>query len=493
MAAKSTGGANCRQMVRAALFGRPSYSTTTGTQVHIWQRDGKYIARGRFQGRQFGLDLGKDPNKADSLLRQLMSDLESGAFVMPSQRKKRPFGGGLAPRLTFRELFDEFLDDTRRTRGKKTFQDYRSRLIHVLAFAEAPANRKQWPFAADIDRTFAVAFKAALHGNLVARNGHPLADHRVIAPGYIVNILGCLATALHWGKRPDVNRLPSHFANPFTHELVGKRPGKDPLRQQKLPMDLRIELVNQMDAWQLCTLALPFTLPNRPEDFAALLISEVEFSKRELVFGTRFQGNDFNKCKYSFRLALPPELEPILRYCIGSRQEGPLLLRRTAVDGRRPPSVSATDASQINQLFEKRIARAEPAEVQALADRKQMFRRVLRDLGGVTSDAMALEFKSVMANVRPYQPVRFYETRSAVTNDLKNAGVDAVFRHYVTAHSLGGEVLGSYESQDLHVHFAKYLDYIRPLLDAIAQRAVAVGITPAAAPAPAREQARLIA
>ena len=123
-----------------------------------------------------------------------------------------------------------------------------------------------------------------------------------------------------------------------------------------------------------------------------------------------------------------------------------------------------------------------------------MFRRVLRDLGGVSTDAMAIEFKCLMANVRPNEPVRFYETRSATSNDMKNAGVDTVFRHYITAHSLRGEVLGAYESQDLHLHFSKYFDYIRPLLNAIALRAVALGIPSAAGAAPMDEcKERLIA
>jgi hypothetical protein len=473
---KASDAADARRMVRGELYGRATYSTSNAIRVHIWRRGDKYLARGRYQRRQFMQVLGKDPGQAEAALRKLQGDLESGAFIPPAEARKRPLKNGIAPRLSLRELFDEFLRDVRRVRGLKTFQDYRARLTPALEFGEMPAHRKRWPLAADIDRGFAVEFKAWLHGRVTARNGHPVAEQRPMSRSQIHNILGCVATALHWGRRPDVNRLPSYFANPFTRDLVGKRPTKDPLRPQMLPIDLRVEMVARMDLWQLCALALPFTLPNRPEDFAGLLVSEVNFAPREMVFGTRLGGSDYNKCGFSFRLAWPAELEPILRRLIGTRGDGPLILRRTAVEGRRIGKVSVANSEDINRLFEQRVACARPGEVQALADRKRIFRRVLLDLGGVSTDGLAREFKTLLVQVRPGEVVRFYETRSATTNDLKDAGVDAVFRHYLTAHSMGREILGSYESQDLHLHMGKYFDYIRPLLTAIADRAAKLGV-----------------
>ncbi len=291
---KASDAADARRMVRGELSGRATYITTNSIKVHIWRRGDQYLARGRYQKRQYMQVLGKEPGQADAALRKLLGDLESGAFIPPAEARMRPLKNGIAPRLSLRELFDEFLRDVRRVRGAKTFQDYRARLTPALEFAEAPSNRKRWPLAADIDRGFAVEFKAWLHGRVTARNGHPLAERRPISRSQIHNILGCVATALHWGRRPDVNRLPSYFAIPFTRDLVDKRPTKDPLRPQKLPIDLRVEMVAQMDPWQLCALALPFTLPNRPEDFSGLLVSEVNFAPREMVFGTRLAGNDYN-------------------------------------------------------------------------------------------------------------------------------------------------------------------------------------------------------
>ncbi len=134
-------------------------------------------------------------------------------------------------------------------------------------------------------------------------------------------------------------------------------------------------------------------------------------------------------------------------------------------------------SEDINRLFEGRVACARPGEVQALADRKRLFRRMLLDLGGVSTDGLAREFKALLEQVRPGEVVRFYETRSATTNDMKDSGVDAVFRRYLTAHSMGREILGSYESQDLHLHMRQYFEYVRPLLTAIADRAAKLGIT----------------
>ena len=47
-----------RRMVPAVLFGGHTHSSTSGAVVHIWQRNDKFIARGRWQGKAYGKTLG---------------------------------------------------------------------------------------------------------------------------------------------------------------------------------------------------------------------------------------------------------------------------------------------------------------------------------------------------------------------------------------------------------------------------------------------------
>ena len=55
-------------MVRAELMGSHTHRTLDGIQVHVWQRRGKYLARGRYQGQAFGETLGDNVAEATARL-----------------------------------------------------------------------------------------------------------------------------------------------------------------------------------------------------------------------------------------------------------------------------------------------------------------------------------------------------------------------------------------------------------------------------------------
>jgi len=327
-----------------------------------------------------------------------------------------------------------------------------------------------------VDRKFSIAFRVYLHGLLLSRNGHPAAEQHHISGRQIHNVLSCAATMLHWGKRPDVNLLPGGFVNPITHDIIGARPQKDLLAPPKLPLELRIDMVRTMDAWELGILSLPCVLPQRPEEFAGLLISDIDRSRRELAFGTRLSGADFNKARMTFRVPYPPQLDAIIAWWCRSRGDGPLLLARSIVEGRRRPRHTMIDGVTVASAFDTAMANQSPGRIQAEQDRKAVFRRLLLDMGGVSTDEMARVFKCRLMDIRPGLTVRFYDARGSVTSDMRAAGVDYVLRRYLTGHSLQREIMATYESADLHTEMQRYFDHITPLLNAIASRAIEVGI-----------------
>jgi len=460
-----------RKMVRSSLMGGADHVTLTGVKVHIWQRDERFIARGYFQGKAFGETLGSDLAAANAALRAAMVEIDNGTFVRSSERSRRVLKHGPPTRLTLRQLFDRFLQEKRRTRGRKTFRDYQARLMPVLEFIETPKHQKRWQWVEQIDDAFALALQSSLATRQVSRNGHPTAAQRRISSRQVFNILSLLATVFNWAKHPKANLLPSFFVNPFTPDLIGIRPQKDPLAPPSVPLTMRIEMVKRMDAWQLCALALPFILPHRPEDFMGLLISEVDFAPNELRFGTRMGGDDFNKGGLSFRSVWPVELERIIRRLINGRTDGPLILRRTVVEGCRMPKRTAQTLPEIREEYERKLTAAPVQRVQAPHDHKDLFRGLLSNMGGVSRNNLRDEFKQLAEMLHPGKSPRLYDLRGSVTTDLKNAGVDTVLRRYVTGHSLKGEILADYESQDLHRHMPKYFEFIKPLLTAIATRA----------------------
>lgn len=459
-----------RRMTRCELLGQHTHPTTVGIEVHVWRRNGKYLARGRYGGAPFGETLGADPVEASARLRRLMCEIENGTYLRPSERPNRPLSRAAAPRLSIRELCDDFLVDKRALRGKKTARDYRNRLVPLIQFAEGPEVRKRWPLAADIDRQFAIEFRTFLHRRIVTRNGHPAASERCLSPGQIFNILDCTRTLFWWAKRPEINRAPAEFVNPFREEIVGYRPSKDPLRTSPLPLERRITLVRHMDRWQLCQFAIGTVLALRPEDYTGLLISEVDFSECVLHFGRRLAGWDFNKGRRSFQVPFPVAIEPLLRKCVDGRHDGPLLRKRTVVEGRRRPSLLVDSSDDIRTHFERALMEAKPEEIQTAQDGKQIFRRLLLGMGGVSEDSLAKEFKGLLRKIDASAGIRFYDLRGSVNTDMNAAKVSHLFQLYVTGHSVDAEILSAYVSLELQREMEGYFNYIEPLLVAIEKR-----------------------
>ena len=98
-----------RKMIPVELMGSHTHETRVGINVHTYERDGKYLARGRYERRYFGETLGADLQEAKSKLRELLHRLDSGTFVPPSDARKQMLKTRKIPILTLRELFDRYM------------------------------------------------------------------------------------------------------------------------------------------------------------------------------------------------------------------------------------------------------------------------------------------------------------------------------------------------------------------------------------------------
>jgi hypothetical protein len=462
-----------RRMIPAELMGGHAHETAGGKRIYIWRRGTKYLARGRFQGRYFGETLGDEP-AATTKLRRLLTTIEDGAYRPPSEAHRRHLADGPVPRLTFRQLADEFLAAKRKQVGAQTAADYRARLAPLLVFAELPVNRKQWPLAADIGTAFVSEAKSYLYTHRTTRNGRPGGEPRPLSSRQIVNVMETLRAMLSWAADPRNNRLPPGWVNPVTRGLVGTPPAKDPFRRDPLPLDLRVRLVGLMDAWQLCTLLPSMTLPMRPDEATGLLIDDVDFGNAELLFGANLSGVNFTKKKVAFRLPFPVELRPVLRAAVGGRTGGPLLRTRRAIATVAPPGIASI--ADLKTRFDQQVLAARSGTVQTDHDRKLLFRRLLRELGGVTEDAMNREFKSLLAAAGVGTGATLYTLRSSVTTTMSTGAKLAHLElTYLTSHSTR-DILTRYTSLDVHGEMRKYFDHIRPLLEAVDRRCGELGL-----------------
>lgn len=456
-----------RQMTSVDLLGSHSHQCRNGIWVHLWRRDGRYLARGSFQGHRFGETLGNNGQEAAARLRELIVEIDAGRYIRPSESKTSMISTARPAQLLLRQLTNAFLAEKRKLLGKKTTGTYKSRLLPILEFAERPANCKRFPFAESIDREFVIDLRAFLYERSVTPNGRPGAKPRRMSARGIINTLECLRTMLLWAHRADVRKLPVSWSNPLTQELIGEPPAKDPFREDSMPPDARIKLVQHMDFWQLTHLSLSLILPLRPGEAVGLLISDVDFAKRSLLIGTRFGGADFTKARQSFRLPFPSEIEPILRKCIDGRAEGPLLRSRRAFAGAASSSSFST-TEELVQHFDRDLKQRPSGTVQNDQDRKQVFRELLRKRGGATEDRMAFEFQRIVRSVG-ITGVTLYALRHANTKGLKDAGVPQLEMRYLTAHSTS-DILNEYTPLDPVAAMQRYFDSIQPLLKAISAR-----------------------
>jgi integrase len=462
------------QMVRAELMGKHSHAAADGTLVHVWKRGAKYLARGSLSGLRFGETIGETVPQAEARLRQILADLDHGAYIRPSEQRKRLLSGGKPCRLTLRQLANEFLAEKRKLRGRQTASDYKARLAPVLDFAERPDNRKRWPLALDLDRDFALALRPYLFQYLTTRNGRAGGRPKSLSQRQVYNVLQCLRTMLSWASSAQVRKLPAGWANPLTDDLLEPRQRKDPLREDKLPLDVRVRLVGVMDSWQMCQLAPSLVLPMRPGEAAGLLVSDVDFERGLLVFGHgRFADSNFTKEQTPFKLPFPEELRPLLRTCVQGRAQGPLLRSRRAFGNPRRATVASSD--ELERLFEDLLARQPGQEVQSAHDRKRLFRRLLARLGGVSEDAMNKEFKALLARLGVRNGATFYTLRASVTTAMSDANLPILYLRYLTSHSTG-DILNEYASLDPVRVIQPYFDSIRPLLEAIAERCRLLGL-----------------
>jgi integrase len=464
---------NERRMTRAELLGRHTHETIQGICVHIWLRARKYLVRGRFDGSAFGETLGSDTTIAAHRLRHLLVEIENGSYVPASKRRKRALARGATPRLSIRELCDNYLHEIRRTKGSKTVKDYRNRLTPVIAFSELTASRRKWPFAMSMDREFVIELRSYVAHVMVGRNGRPSSRQVPISPRQVYNVMDCARSMINWATRPQINQLPAAFLNPFTADLVGQRTQKDPLRRQLLPMQTRVDIVSLMDEWQLLHLAFAMLLPLRPEDFCGLLISEVDFAEQILHFRTRFGGRDFNKGRQSFVVPFPAEVAGLLKLCAGARADGPLLRKRSVFEGLRTAKLQINSSDELKQQLELALT-ADLKSIQTPQDQKLVVRRMLREMGGVSEDDLGGEIKDLFQRLN-IKNVRPYDLRASISTDVNASGVSHLVQRYITGHTTR-DIMNEYVNIDLRTEMQKYFRYIDPLITAICERSNSLGL-----------------
>jgi hypothetical protein len=167
-----------------------------------------------------------------------------------------------------------------------------------------------------------------------------------------------------------------------------------------------------MDLWQLSHLAFSLVLPLRPEDFASLLIRDVDFVDNCFELGGQFGGRDFNKGKVVFRCPFPADLRPLLSFCCANRADGPLLRSRSIVQGRRRPRLHVDDKNSSISHIEEALRSANRQEMQTSQDQKRIIRQTIKQMGGISGDELRREFNRATMQAGLDRAGPFYDLRA---------------------------------------------------------------------------------
>jgi len=407
---------------------------------------------------------------AEHRLIEIIGEINRGVYVRPSQSARRLVKSRGPVKMSVREMISAYLDEKRRRRGKKTAAAYKSRLDRLLAFAEEAAIQKEWRFAAEVDREFATRFREYLFDARCTSNGRAGARTHPLSASQILNVLDATRSAFHWGR--NTGCIPLDWITPFTDEVVGSRPAKDPLREQRLSLHDLINLVGGMDRWQLCSLGLMCVLPPRPDEFCSILVRDLDMDRGVIRFAPRFGGAASNKCDQTFVLPFPACLRPLLKRLIADRVDGPLFRRRCF----SPAGLGKTvrEQKELNAMWNEHLLLKGPKLVTSLQDRKAEFRVFLRQLGGVSVDVLRTEFQRLIKG-RLSKTAKLYDLRHAVTQSMKDSGMPILELRYLTSHT-ASDIMNTYTTMKIFPAMERYFSSIAPLLNAISTRMIDTGV-----------------
>ena len=459
-----------RKMSKAEIRGQHEFLIDHDWYAQLYQRNGRWLLRWRSNGRQNGLTL-TSTSTTDALLeiRKLTEQLASGLYQKKPRSHRRE--SRVPEAITLDDLFERFLRAKRDERGSDTARTYASRLEHVRAFIATRSGKATAANAALIDIEFVKQLKAFLATRLVARNGRAAGAKTLMSPRQQRNVLELLRDCMAWAKKPTVRLLSDSFLVPFDASTMPPVSQKPLVRPNPVPLDRRIAMVETMDSWQLRTLCTFVSQPSRIEDISGALISDFDLDAATWRIGPRFGDNDFTKNRTETVIPLPPIVVDLLRLNRGDRAEGAMFLRRTRP--ARLPIWSSPEA--LERHMSQVLATTNRCHTSTANDRKDVIRREIQRIGGVSTDGISREVGRLFASVGIKR--RPYDLRAATTDDLKQSGASPLELRHLTQHAVN-DIMTSYASLDIDKTMQQYFNYIAPLLDAMRARARELKLLP---------------
>jgi integrase len=382
-------------------------------KVSLYFHHGTWWLYYRQHGQQIRRRVGADFNEAKQVAAQVNAQLAVGA---PTQLAFRPIGVS-----QLRQQFLEHHELVLRS-SMATVRRYRAATQHLEDFAAR--NAKPQP-AHEVSPD---AFAAYLRRIEVSPNGHQNSARRRLRDKGVQYILETCRALYSFAARR--RHLPPYAGNPFAELPLDKLKIEDAKPIFVFDADSEAAFFRAADRWAF---PLHFTLAKtgmRVGELTHLLIEDVDLGsgwlsiRNKIALGWRVKtGNERS-------IPLLPEVVAVLRQVIGSRQVGPVFLRRRFSVNVAPPLIG--DRSRLEEVC---LARKQSANTSLSRSAElSIARTIWRDAGAVKPDAVRTSFIGIM-RVLGHPEVTCPKTwRHTFATLLQDANVDPLVRQLTLGH-----------------------------------------------------------
>jgi integrase len=344
---------------------------------------------------------------------------------------------------------------------------YRSALAHYTEFTKLPQIATDFPYAAFVDRQFALGFSAFLGTRMVSANGSHSAVRRKMKGQNFV--LAAVRAAFEWAAARDRgNLLPDGFHNPFgSHVIQRRRIAIDMTGEPDVTVEMGAAFLEACDEWQL-RLFSPLALYGlRPSELIYLFREKLDeqflevCSIEDLAYMTKGRRNK--------RVPMIEPMYALLRSGITQRPQGLIYTQRHIPEPRRhPPLLRAS----LKDLIEEFNSRCPETGANRAADVLAMRNRILRDAGALTYKIIQGEFSSVAKKLGWPPTATLKDFRHSCNTALANGGMVEHERRYLLGQSPGKDAIVTYTHLNkLAEHFKSAAEReLAPLLKVLRRR-----------------------
>ena len=331
-----------------------------------------------------------------------------------------------------------------------------------------------YPYAARVDRAFALEFSAFLSTRLVSPNGRSNSTHlKMKGQDFVLDAVRAL---FEWAADPDRGHLlPEGFRNPFRRQIIERRRvAKDMAGEPDITITMAAEFLRVCDDWQLRVFSLLALYGLRPSELHFLFHEQMDH--QFLNVNCIESLEHMTKGRRNKRLPLLPEVSALLWPSAHPFAQGLLFCRRPSSDCIKKRSFDTSLAGLATEF----ARRCEKDRAMGAGERVVIRDRLLQEAEGLTYKKIQGEFARISKMLGWPVEATIKDFRHACNTALANGGMPEHERRYLLGQNPGRGAIVTYThlNKTAEHYQAAAARELAPLIEVLRSRAVKGHPTP---------------